>query len=195
MLIFLLLFSSPLFSAEASYDKGPDLIPLQGNALLWYTTKDRNPQGGERDPYGYHAIFWKPNSNEFFHGFGTLPFSNLPQTNGFSYKIDTNINIRDSKYTHRDTNVVMFAGYISSNQRLYIDNDHGDQYIVTITNILDKEPVYPLYGPLPRLPSWPEKIGFLTAYTNSKGERFSRSVGNKYTYGKGQLIPWDYDGE
>ena len=168
--LFLLIFV-PSHAFDASYDIGSDLVLLNTKGALWYATKDINPENG-RVPWGYHAVYWNPKTNEYYYATGDEEFGNLSITNNLSYEIDPAK--QETNYTDTELEYIEYAGSISPLERLYIDKKDGTQYIKILKKITDDiVVVYPVTGQ------------GITFYTNAEGRRFSRILHRDY--GRGQL--------
>ena len=174
--LFLLIFV-PSHALDASYDIGSDLVLLQTDGANWYFTKHRDPKDG-LDPYGYHAVYWNPKTNEYYYATGDTPYNNLSITNNLSYEIDPAK--QETNYTERELDFIEYAGSISPLERLYIDKKDGTQYIKILKKITDPFPIFVNIRKVEgfKFPS--------ISYTNAEGRRFSRVLGN-YKNGGGDL--------
>ena len=170
--LFLLIFI-PNHAFDASYDIGSDLVLLQTEAAIWYATKHRDPKNG-RLPYGYHAVYWNPKTNEYYYATGDTPYKNLRITNNLSYEIDPAK--QETNYTDTELEYIEYAGSISPLERLYIDKKDGTQYIKILKKITnDIVVVYPNF-----------KDGKFhnASYTNAEGRQFSRILNRDYEGGQ-----------
>ena len=169
--LFLLIFV-PSHALDASYDIGSDLV-LLNTSEGWYSDKDIDPKDG-RVPWGYHAVYWNPKTNEYYYATGDEEFGNLSITNNLSYEIDPAK--QETNYTDTELEYIEYAGSISPLERLYIDKKDGTQYIKILKKITnDIVVVYPKFSKQ-----------FTVSYTNAEGRRFVRVLGN-YKNGGGDL--------
>ena len=172
--LFLLIFV-PSHALDASYDIGSDLV-LLNTSEGWYSDKDIDPKDG-RDPWGYHAVYWNPKTNEYYYATGDTPYNNLRITNNLSYEIDPAK--QETNYTDTELEYIEYAGSISPLERLYIDKKDGTQYIKILKKITDPFPIYvsPVkINPASKYPS--------ISYTNAEGRRFSRILHRDYEGGQ-----------
>ncbi|MGL5955707.1 MAG: hypothetical protein ACRC0X_03780 [Brevinema sp.] len=164
VLILLLIISGSVYGVEASYDRGSELILVE-RAPVNPNNRKRDSywelQVYSRD-LSLYAIYWNPsdyqydrvkdesgaikidniryesnrevvNSNYYYVKDG----SRLTKTNNIRYKLDPKRFEQTLEGISLDDEL-LYAGYISSNERLYINKNTKEQYIKVLEPIINE---------------------------------------------------------
>ncbi|MGL4677183.1 MAG: hypothetical protein ACRCWI_05905 [Brevinema sp.] len=139
VLVMLMVTGSVYGVVEASYD-GETLIMTERSGFSTDLKTILNPITDLSVPL--YSIYWNPSNNQYYY---VEDGSDLTKTNGLTYKLDPKkeeqVFVPDIKDPY-----LQFAGYISTNERLYIDNRNKQQYIKVLIPIKDPFEVIPKEG-------------------------------------------------
>ena len=134
--LFLLIFT-PSHAFDASYE-GEELILLERMPINISDEGWRQFIYPNTIPLG--SIYWNSNNNQYYY---VKDGTRLTKTNGLTYKLDPIKQQEPSFIGEPQDTQLVYAGYISSNKRLYIDPKTKEQYIKTLEPIIDSEPLTP----------------------------------------------------
>ena len=134
--LFLLIFT-PNHAFDASYE-GAELILLERMPI------NISDKGWEQFIYPntipLGSIYWNSNNNQYYY---VKDGTRLTKTNGLTYKLDPIKQQEPSFIGEPQDTQLVYAGYISPNERLYIDPKTKEQYIKVLEPIHDKEELVP----------------------------------------------------
>ncbi|MGL5956208.1 MAG: hypothetical protein ACRC0X_06335 [Brevinema sp.] len=185
LLIILLIISGSVYGVEASYDGGSELILVERSTVEyirnWTGSSLKIPMYSiywnpseyqyERDGSGsinitnirYDLDLWKPSTYYYYVKDG----SRLTKTNNIRYKLDPKRFEQTLEGISLDDEL-LYAGYISSNERLYIDKRTKEQYIKILEPIIDE------YVLRPQIMRWNESSS-TAYYVDGIGRGWTRS--------------------
>ncbi|MGL4676450.1 MAG: hypothetical protein ACRCWI_02135, partial [Brevinema sp.] len=155
----------PIFDAD--YNSGQELILIEREPVDYDETKI-----GGLQPYPMtmklYSIYWNPSNNQYYY---VKDGSDLIQTNGLTYKLDPKKEEQTLAKISLD-NELVYAGYISTNERLYINPKTKKQFIKTLSPIKDEVVFTPSFYKSP-------KRGWISiSYSGSDGLGRSRDRKN-----------------
>ena len=134
--LFILIFT-PSHAFDASYE-GAELILLERMPI------NISDKGWEQFIYPntipLGSIYWNSNNNQYYY---VKDGTRLTKTNGLTYKLDPIKQQEPSFIGEPQDTQLVYAGYISPNERLYIDPKTKEQYIKVLEPIHDKEELVP----------------------------------------------------
>lgn len=158
---------------------------------LYLLTFDVDENYGQ-PPNQYIGFYYEPKSGQYYYAF-------FEETNGLPITLD---DTKIEPLFFNDTNILFYdrlkyVGSLSLLERLYINIKTGQQYLQTLTPIVDtnyvdqteykshrlEEPVYPDFGTN-------SLTGIRQAdYTNKKGDSFFRAINPQYFFRPNEPIP------
>ena len=129
--LFLLIFT-PNHAFDASYE-GAELILLERMPINYSDEVFHQFIYPNTIPLG--SIYWNSNNNQYYY---VKDGTRLTKTNGLTYKLDPIKQQEPSFIGEPQDTQLVYAGYISPNERLYIDPKTQEQYIKVLEPIHDK---------------------------------------------------------
>ena len=137
--LFLLIFT-PSHAFDASYE-GEELILLERMPINISDEGWRQFIYPNTIPLG--SIYWNSNNNQYYY---VKDGTRLTKTNGVTYKLDPIKQQEPSFIGEPQDTQLVYAGYISSKERLYIDPKTQKQYIKVLEPVHDEEELVPELG-------------------------------------------------
>ncbi len=143
--LLLLLLPIAVFSLDADYNGGEELILVERERTdtekFYDSTSNKFVSNTNYIHTGdifdlsvsLYSIYWNPATTNYYY---VKDGSRLTKTNGLSYKF--NPKKEEKTYTGENFDPhLQYVGYISTNQRLYVDKRDNQQYIKTLEPIND----------------------------------------------------------
>ncbi|OON99516.1 MAG: hypothetical protein ATN35_01510 [Epulopiscium sp. Nele67-Bin004] len=134
LLLLFILFAVPAFSQAdiiADYKGGEELVLIERIPL---NPENRTYSNIYPNTISLGSIYWNPATTNYYYA---KDGSRLTKTNNISYKIDTNKTEKTLVGISLDKELI-YVGYISSNQRLYVNTNTKEQFVKTLEPITDE---------------------------------------------------------